>query len=135
LISSHIRHIIKSLTWRITATLDTFILSYLISNSISLSFKISSIEIFTKILLYYIHERFWFKSKVKNHNIRHLIKPFTWRFVGTLDTLIISSLIFDNFAMGFQLASIETITKIVLYYIHDKIWYKFDIGIKKRNEF
>ena len=37
--------------------------------------------------------------------------------------------------MGFQLASLETISKIVLYYIHDKIWYKFDIGIKKRNEF
>ena len=86
----------------------------------------------TKLILYYLHERFWFNSNLTNSKIRHLVKPFTWRAIGTLDTLIISSLLFDDFFMGAQLASLETLTKLVLYYLHDKIWYKLKFGLDEK---
>ena len=129
---SKIRHICKSLTWRLIASIDTFLISFFISSDINLSITISMVEIVTKIILYYFHERIWFNSKIKNHRIRHLIKPFTWRIVGTIDTFIISSLIFGNIFLGLKLVSIETLTKLLLYYLHEKIWYKINFGLDGR---
>lgn len=55
------RHIFKTITWRILGTLDTFLLSWLISGSISIGAAIGGFEIITKMILYYFHERIWYK--------------------------------------------------------------------------
>ncbi len=55
------RSLIKSITWRITGSLDTTIISYLLTGDIKVAISIGGIEIFTKIILYYIHERLWNK--------------------------------------------------------------------------
>ena len=129
---SQLRHLLKSFTWRFIASIDTFLLSYILSSDFKISISISSVELITKLILYYLHERFWFNSNLANSKIRHLVKPFTWRAIGTLDTLIISSLLFDDFFMGAQLASFETLTKLVLYYLHDKLWYKLKFGLDEK---
>jgi uncharacterized membrane protein len=53
------RSFIKAITWRLTGTLDTFMLSYIITGKAKLALAISGMEIFTKIFLYYLHERVW----------------------------------------------------------------------------
>lgn len=53
------RSICKAVSWRITGTLDTFVISYLVTGKFKLAFSISIIETFTKICLYYFHERVW----------------------------------------------------------------------------
>ena len=53
----HLRSIIKGITWRVVATVDTIALSYLVTESVTMAFKIASIELFTKTVLYYFHER------------------------------------------------------------------------------
>tara|TARA_B100000085_G_scaffold282896_1_gene312417 strand:+ start:444 stop:656 length:213 start_codon:yes stop_codon:yes gene_type:complete len=55
------RHIFKTITWRIVGTLDTFLLSWLITGSIKIGAAISVVEIVTKMILYYLHERAWYK--------------------------------------------------------------------------
>jgi len=55
----HTRSIIKSITWRIIASLTTAILVYAFTGSLSLTAKISAIEITAKIIFYYLHERAW----------------------------------------------------------------------------
>ena len=55
------RHILKTITWRIVGTLDTFLLSWLITGSIKIGAAISVVEIVTKMILYYLHERAWYK--------------------------------------------------------------------------
>jgi len=60
---SHGRSFVKAVTWRTTGTIDTFILSYLITGKAKLALAISGMEIFTKIFLYYVHERVWNKVK------------------------------------------------------------------------
>ena len=57
------RHILKTLTWRVLGTVDTIVLSWLISGDIKVGFSIGGAELFTKILLYYTHERIWYKCK------------------------------------------------------------------------
>jgi len=58
---THSRSFIKAVTWRFTGTVDTFILSYIITGKAKLALAISGMEIFTKIFLYYVHERAWNK--------------------------------------------------------------------------
>lgn len=57
------RTLIKTLSWRLTGTIDTFLISFLITGKIGIAATISGVEIFTKMFLYYFHERIWNKIK------------------------------------------------------------------------
>ena len=59
---SYKRHIAKTVTWRIIGTLDTMLIGWLISGDPMIGIKIGFLEIFTKMLLYFIHERVWYRS-------------------------------------------------------------------------
>jgi len=64
---------------------------------------------------------------------RHILKTITWRIIGTLDTMILSWIITGNWKIGIAIGGVEVITKMVLYYLHERAWYKFsDFGIKKK---
>ena len=54
------RHILKTITWRIVGTLDTMILSAVITGSWEMGLTIGGVEVFTKMLLYFLHERAWY---------------------------------------------------------------------------
>lgn len=56
---SHRRSIAKAVSWRTTGTLDTFILSYLVTGNLIFAGSIAGVETVTKIVLYYFHERIW----------------------------------------------------------------------------
>jgi uncharacterized membrane protein len=55
------RHIYKTITWRIVATLTTMVIAWKITNNHKIGFTVGIIEFFIKMILYYIHERAWFK--------------------------------------------------------------------------
>ncbi len=55
----HYRSILKAVSWRLTGTLDTIMISFLISGRIKIALSIGFVELFTKIALYYLHERAW----------------------------------------------------------------------------
>jgi uncharacterized membrane protein len=55
------RHILKTISWRILGTTDTIFLAWIITGDIKTGASIGIIELFSKMLLYYMHERFWFK--------------------------------------------------------------------------
>ena len=56
---NHSRSIAKAVSWRITGTIDTIIVSYVVTGRITLAISIGFVEVFTKIGLYYLHERVW----------------------------------------------------------------------------
>ena len=58
-----IRSLIKTISWRILASLDTFLIAWFVSGSISVGGWIATIEVITKIILYYFHERAWNRVK------------------------------------------------------------------------
>ena len=53
------RSLVKTLTWRIIATTDTFILAWLFTSDGVIARSIAGLEIVTKLILYYVHERGW----------------------------------------------------------------------------
>ena len=56
------RSFVKSISWRIVGTVDTILISYLITGEIRFALSIGAIELITKMGLYIIHERIWNKT-------------------------------------------------------------------------
>ncbi len=55
----HGRSFIKAVSWRTVGTIDTFIISFFVTGRVSLAGSIAAVEVVTKILIYYLHERVW----------------------------------------------------------------------------
>ena len=127
------RHIAKSLTWRLIGTIDTLVFAWLITGDVSKGLSISGITTFTKLLWYYMHERLWFSSSISDSNKRHIFKTFSWRGIGTLDTILFGWLITGNPLTGLKIGGFETASKMLLYFGHEKLWYKINYGLDKRN--
>jgi len=74
---------------------------------------------------------------MKKYNIvkrkRHIAKTFTWRIVGTIDTMLLGWLISGNPLIGLKIGLLELITKMILYYFHERIWYKSKFGVSEKN--
>lgn len=57
------RSLAKAITWRMTGTVDTFVISWFITGTLSLAVGIAFTEILTKVTLYWVHERVWNRIK------------------------------------------------------------------------
>jgi uncharacterized membrane protein len=133
------RHIAKTVTWRIVGTLDTILLSWLITGNPWTGIKIGMAEVVTKMLLYYFHERIWFKINLSKKGIiresrkRHIAKTLTWRGIGTIDTMLLAWLLTGNPFTGLKIGLSELLTKMILYYLHERVWYRTNYGLPNRN--
>jgi uncharacterized membrane protein len=56
---------------------------------------------------------------------RHIAKTISYRVVGTITTMIIAYAVTGqvNIAVGFGV--VEVCLKMLLYFLHERIWYKF----------
>ena len=138
--ASRKRHITKAVTWRIVGTIDTMLLAWFFTGNPLTGVKIGFAEVITKTGLYYLHERAWFNVNrrkihwLKNSKRRHLVKTVTWRFFGTIDTMILAWLISGDPLIGLQVGTTELLTKMVLYYLHERVWYKTKFGLKETKD-
>jgi uncharacterized membrane protein len=64
--------------------------------------------------------------------IRHILKTITWRMVGTVDTIVLSWVLSGNLSLGIKIGGVELITKMILYYAHERVWFKY-IRIGNKN--
>lgn len=60
--------------------------------------------------------------------IRSIAKAISWRVIGTLDTLLISFLLTGEISLAASIASIDFVTKMILYFFHERIWNKIGWG-------
>ena len=134
--ASHYRSVLKGISWRIIATLDTiavvlFITCIFEECSIEDAIKIGAAEFFLKLAIYYFHERAWLNilKKQADTNKEILYKSISWRIVATTTTFIISGIILNGFnEIALYIALTELFTKFVLYYFHEKLWLKIPLG-------
>ncbi|MDB2495035.1 DUF2061 domain-containing protein [Flavobacteriaceae bacterium] len=135
---SHVRSIVKGISWRMIATSDTFLVVFIITClldqcSVENAIKIGVIEFFLKLLIYYAHERIWLKV-IKSFTFskqQSLLKTISWRFVATTTTFLISGAVLNDFnEIALFIALLELISKFILYYVHERIWIKIPLGLK-----
>jgi uncharacterized membrane protein len=135
---SYKRHIAKTITWRLVGTIDTVLLSWVITGDTFTGLKIGFAEVITKMSLYYLHERVWFKINLSKEGgvlesrKRHIAKAITWRFIGTMDTILLAWIISGDPLTGLKIGFAEVVTKMILYYLHERAWYKINFGLLNR---
>jgi len=145
----------KAFSWRVVGSLDTFILSLLMLSVIGPLLGLSAhgnehhartagyiagTEFFTKIVLYYFHERVWARQR---WNVRHRpdrldegygrngAKAVTWRIVGFVDTVFLSLIFTGSAALAVSIGGLEVLTKITLYIIHERLWQRLRFGLTR----
>ncbi len=64
---------------------------------------------------------------------RSIVKTISWRALGTLDTIIISYFITGSLGMAASIGAIELVTKMFLYYFHERAWNKTNFGMVKED--
>lgn len=127
------RSLAKAISWRTLASIDTFVIALFVTGKTIIAAPIAVLEVFTKILLYFFHERFWNliswgRSNEKSNSARSLIKSISWRLWGTIDTLLISLIISGDITQAFAIGGFELFTKIALYFIHERLWAQIKWG-------
>jgi len=147
------RHIAKTITWRIVGSIDTWVIGYIIIkffsegeqinniNAIKAASYITGLELITKTIFYYFHERIWYGLNwiTDNQKLRHIIKTISWRLVGAIDTIFLVFIVYyflfnsteGASKVALSMFSIEIVTKMVLYYFHERIWFSSKFGIIK----
>jgi uncharacterized membrane protein len=73
-------------------------------------------------------------SKPNISRKRHVLKTITWRIIGTIDTMLIAWIISGDPMIGISIGGVELFTKMILYYIHERAWYKSNFGIDKKDK-
>lgn len=63
MVEKHWRSVAKAASWRATGTADTILISWIITGEFTLAISIGFVEVFTKMFLYYLHERIWNKIR------------------------------------------------------------------------
>ena len=117
--------LLKTLSWRVVGTLDTLLLSWLITGNLAVGIQISIADFVVKTLLYYLHEKLWHDRWTSQPNRRHLLKTISWRVTGTLSTILLAYFIWEDGLASLQIGSAETLTKMILYYFHERLWFRF----------
>tara|TARA_B100002051_G_C16550916_1_gene542519 strand:- start:227 stop:649 length:423 start_codon:yes stop_codon:yes gene_type:complete len=128
------RSFFKTLTWRVLASLDTALLTWFFSGNIVTGLYVGGMEIVTKLIIYFLHERAWRigwkkqSGKFQHSKRRSLYKAITYRTIGTLDTFILAWIFTKSATTGGYVAIAEVFTKIFIYYAHERIWDRQKIG-------
>lgn len=74
------------------------------------------------------------KVSVTEKPYRSVIKAISWRVIGTFDTVLISFIITGNVKFAVSIGGIELITKMVLYFFHERLWNKIKFGRVEKKE-
>ena len=74
------------------------------------------------------------KKWLRDSKIRHIAKTITWRIIGTIDTVLLGYFFTGDLSIGLKIGSVELISKMLLYYIHERVWYTSDLGLERKNK-
>ena len=116
------------------ASLDTALLTWFFSGDVITGLKVGGLEVVTKLIIYFLHERAWrigWKKQTDDFHHskrRSLYKAITYRFIGTMDTFLIAWFFTGSAFTGSKVAIAEVFTKIFIYYVHERIWDRQKIG-------
>ena len=66
---------------------------------------------------------------------RHLVKSITWRIIATLTTISLAWIITGNTEIAIKVGAVDMIVKFVMYYLHERVWYKYSrFGVRENKK-
>lgn len=70
------------------------------------------------------------ESTSSERPVRSVLKAISWRLIGTIDTLVVSWFVVEDAATASAIASIDFVTKMILYFFHERAWNAIKWGKK-----
>jgi uncharacterized membrane protein len=61
-------------------------------------------------------------DKTSEKTVRSIAKTISWRIIGTMDTMMIAWLLTGELTLAFSIGSIEVVSKMILYFMHERAW-------------
>jgi len=69
------------------------------------------------------------------HVKRHIAKAISYRIVGTVQTIIIGYILTGNIVISSTIGVVELCVKPIMYFFHERVWYKFiKFGVDKHED-
>jgi uncharacterized membrane protein len=65
---------------------------------------------------------------------RSIAKGISWRVIGTVDTILVAFFITGDYSKALSIGATEVITKVLLFYLHERIWQRVQFGRLRRGE-
>ncbi|MEM7060268.1 MAG: DUF2061 domain-containing protein [Pseudomonadota bacterium] len=147
------RSLAKAISWRLVGTLDTLLLSFVIltflapllgmdeashADNAKTATYIAVTEVITKMILYFVHDRVWDRIKWnvgvddkgrRSESVKRTgLKTATWRVTASLDTMLLALIFTGNIGTAISIGGLEVITKLILYYVHERAWTRISWG-------
>jgi uncharacterized membrane protein len=72
------------------------------------------------------------ESRIRESALRSLLKAITYRVTGTITTALVTLLVTGEFATALAVGSIEPFIKLLVYFVHERIWQRVPIGAVRR---
>ena len=151
------RSIAKAISWRVIGTLDTLFLAWAVitylgpllgrtaqstGDNLKTAGYIAMTEVGTKLTLYFLHERAWARAKWgvrveegtrRETHVRTVTKTATWRAIASIDTFLLALIFTRNVGTALSIGGVEIFTKLLLYFVHERIWVRIPFGIEQRS--
>jgi uncharacterized membrane protein len=70
-------------------------------------------------------------ANIKDAHYRSILKALSWRFLATATTILIVFAFTRKLILSAGVGAVEAVTKLILYYFHERIWVFVGIGTKK----
>lgn len=135
---THIRSIIKVISWRILITISHVVNAFIVTGSLVMGLKIAGIALVINSILFWTHERIWniFSWNRKNHDKlkfsegqpRSISKIISWRLLITTSNFVIPFIATGNWGQAALFTGMATITNMILYWAHERIWNQIKLG-------
>lgn len=132
------------MSWRITATFTTVILSFMLTVSLFIVFatlltielqgafetaiKIGPTDFIVKLIVFYMHERLWQVEALSTIYGKQFLKVALWKLLAVTMTMGTTIMITGEVALALKLGPMDFISKLLLYAAHDAIWNMISFG-------
>jgi uncharacterized membrane protein len=68
------------------------------------------------------------KDRTSEKPLRSILKTISWRIIGTIDTVLISWALTGQIDTALAIGSVELVTKMILYFAHERVWNLIPFG-------
>ncbi len=64
------------------------------------------------------------------HRSRSILKAISYRVTGTISTFLVAYFITGEIGIALSIGGVEAVTKMFIYYWHERLWDKIKFGKK-----
>lgn len=123
---SHKLSVLKSVLWRIMGVIILAAVTYFFTRQWIVTTIITVIHHATFLLVFYLHERVWFKLKEPKGKLRKVVKALTYEIIlGMGIGGLIVFLVTGQWARVTQITGTYTVIKLITYYLNEMVWNKY----------